>query len=44
MLGLEVHRMPLIVGLPLTLAIREYPYHFGVVVGFLEFKVSILDD
>ena len=35
-LSLEVHNMHLIVGFPLTLAIREHSKHFEVVGGLLK--------
>ena len=44
LLGLEVHHMTLIVGLPLTLSIGEHSNHFGVVGGFLESKIGIFID
>ena len=43
-LGHEVHYMPLIVGLPLTLSIGKHSNHFGVVWGFFESKIGILID
>ena len=44
MLGLEMHRMPLTVSLPLTLVISEHSMHFGVVGVFLKSIVSFIID